>query len=457
MSSSRVAVIGGGGVRVPLLLNGLLRRASEIGLAEIRLYDLDPERAHIMQGLGEALRRRHAAGVRVEVARDLDSALKGVSFVFSAVRIGGAEGRIADERIPLQYGLLGQETTGIGGMSLALRTIPFALHLAERIAALAPGAWFLNFTNPSGLIVEALHQHGHPRAIGLCDAPSGLKTELCRFLGTDEQDATIGYQGLNHLGWVQSVRAGGTERLGDLLSDAPRLAEHVRSLGFFGADLLRGLGLLPNEYLYYYYFRQASLARELGSERTRGEMVRDWNARIYREVGAALAQGGADEAIQCYRAILAERRNSYMADVTRTEHDRGITADTIFREEGYEGLALKAMSALAGGAPAELVLNVASQGASDILAPHEVGELTCRVDGEGVHPLPCPPLPPGPRGLVRSVKDYELLTVQAARAGSREALLEAAQVHPLIGDRQQAKTCLDALIAAHRAFLPQFA
>lgn len=456
-SVQRVAVIGGGGVRVPLLLNGLMQRAQALGLEEVRLYDLLRERASLMQALGEALRARHGASCRIAVSKTLDETIEGASFVFSAVRIGGAQGRISDERIPLQHGLLGQETTGIGGMSMALRTIPFALHLAERMHALAPQAWFLNFTNPSGLIVEALAQAGHRHAIGLCDAPSGLKAEICRFLGIPEEQASLGYQGLNHLGWVQSVQVQGEDVLPHLIAQAPALAQHVRSLGFFGPQLLQGLGLLPNEYLYYYYFRRAALERELAAEATRGEMVRDWNERIYADVSAALSAGGADQAIERYRAILAARRNSYMAEVTQTGHDRGITADTIFREEGYEGLALKAMSALAGGEPAELVLNVESAGASDILAPHEVGELTCRVDADGAHPLPAPPLPPGPRGLVRSVKDYELWTVKAARSGSRESLLEAAQAHPLIGDRPQAEACLDALLDAHRADLPQFA
>ncbi len=453
----RVAVIGGGGIRVPLLLNGLLRRAAEIDLEEIRLHDVDTSRVSLMQGLGEALRRRHGASVRIVATEELDATVSGVSFVFSAVRIGGADGRIKDERIPLQHGLLGQETTGIGGMSMALRTIPFALHLAERVEALAPGAWFLNFTNPSGLIVEALHRGGHRRTIGLCDAPSGLKTEVCRFLDVPEERCSLRYQGLNHLGWVQSVAVDGRERMGALLSDAARLCAEVRSLGFFGADLLQGLGLLPNEYLYYYYFRRAGLAREIAAQRTRGEQVKVWNNRIYREVGEALGQGGEDEAIARYRAVLAERRNSYMSDVTDTRHDRGITSDTIFREEGYEGLALKAMSALAGGPPTELVLNVASQGASDFLAPDEVGELSCRIDSDGAHPLPTAPLPPGPRGLARSVKDYEVLCAQAAVSGSREMLLQAAQVHPLIGDRSAAQACIDELIEAHRQYLPQFA
>lgn len=456
--ASRVAVVGGGGVRVPLLLSGLLRRAAAIGLQEVRLHDTDLAHASLMRVLGEALQARHGTAVRITVQEDLDAAIEGTAFVFSAVRIGGAEGRIHDERIALRHGLLGQETTGIGGMSMALRTIPFAVHLAERIKALAPGAWFLNFTNPSGLIVEALRLAGQPRVIGLCDAPSGLKSDICRHLSLDEASVSLGYQGLNHLGWVDSLRIGGEERLGDLLQDAQALADGVRSLGFFGAELLRGLGLLPNEYLYYFYFRRDALARELQAEQTRGEMVRDWNARIYRDTSQALAGAdGAQDAVERYRAILAERRNSYMAEVTHSGHDRGITADTIFREEGYEGLALRTMTALLGGTPAELVLNVPNEGACDALMPDEVGELTCLVDAQGAHPRAAAPLPFGPRGLVRSIKDYELLTAQAAFSGSRETLLEAAQAHPLIGDRNQAARCLDELLAAHRKDLPQFA
>jgi len=455
-SVDKVAVLGGGGVRVPLLLHGLLRRTKDLGLEEIVLYDLRQDRAALMAALGEAMGRDLGGGARIRVADGLDEALEGAAFAFSAIRTGGAEGRILDERIPLRHGLIGQETTGMGGMSMALRTIPVVLDVAERLERLAPKAWLLNFTNPSGLIVEALHEEGHGRVVGLCDAPSGLKGDLCRHLGLAEEHVSLGYQGLNHLGWVQSVRIGGVDGLPALLEGAGDLCRGVRSLGFFGPELIQSLGLLPNEYLYYFYFRRRALERELSLERTRGEMVRDWNERLYAEVWAALEQGEPGAALARYREVLAERRNSYMSEVTRTEHDRGITRDTIFAEEGYEGLALRVMTALSGLGDADLQLNVPSRGVSDILDPEEVGELSCDVDRHGAHPRPAPPLPLGARSLVRAVKDYERLTVRAAVHGDRSAALEAASAHPLIGDRDAAAACLDELLEAHRPYLPRF-
>ncbi len=452
----KVSVIGGGGVRVPLLLHGLLRRSQQLSLEEIVLTDTVPERARLMAALGEAMRDHLGSRTRIRVSEDLDEVFEGVAFAFSAVRTGGAAARIQDERIALRYGLIGQETTGIGGMSMALRTIPVVLSLIERMQRRAPNAWFLNFTNPSGLIVEALHEEGYEHVVGLCDAPSGLKSDLCRYLGIDEDKVAIAYQGLNHLGFIQSVRIEGVETLPALLEGAEDLCAGVRTLGFFGPELIRGLGLLPNEYLYYFYRRQAAYERELQLDETRGEMVLGWNERLYREVGEALQRGDAQDALACYRAILAARRNSYMSEVTATQHDRGITADTIFTEEGYEGLALRVMTALSGQGDQELHLNVPSRGTSEVLMADEVGELTCDVDEHGAHPRPTLPLPFGPRGLVRQVKDYERLTVRAALHGDREAALQAAMAHPLIGDRAVAAACLDHLLAAHREHLPQF-
>lgn len=453
----KVSVIGGGGVRVPLLLNGLLRRAARTGLEEIVLHDLDGDRVSMMLALGEALRDLHGSAVHLRTEGDLSRALEGSRFVFSAVRVGQEEARIRDERIPLRHGLLGQETTGIGGLSMALRTIPVVLDIAGRMQRLCPDAWLLNFTNPSGLIVEALSQAGHRRVVGLCDAPSGLKSELCHVLGVAESEAAVGYQGLNHLGWVQSLTLGGRPVLPELLGRAEELCSAVRSAGFFGPELIRELGAIPNEYLFYYYFRALALAREETAAQTRGERVREFNLRLFADVRREIARGDRQAALSAYRRVLAERRNSYMQTETATSHDRGITEDAVFREEGYEGLALRTMMGLLGEEPADLVLNVPSGGMSPHLAPQEVGELSCDVQRDAVRPRACPPLPPGAGGLVRSVKDYELWAVRAAVTGDRGAALQACMAHPLIGDRAKSAACLDELLAAHRAHLPQFA
>lgn len=452
----RVAVVGGGGVRVPLLLGGLLRRAEQTGLREVALYDPDETRLQAVLALGEALRGEFPGRVAIEATPDLRTAMRGARFVFSAVRVGGEEGRILDERIPLRHGLLGQETTGIGGLSMALRSIPVVLEIAEQMAEVAEDAWLLNFTNPSGLIVEALQQAGHRRVVGLCDAPSSLKSELCRFLGVEERSVSLGYQGLNHLGWVQSLNIAGADRLPELLSRADDLCREVRPAGFFGPDLIREVGAIPNEYLFYYYFRSLALRREQDAAKTRGEHVQAFNMRLYADVLRAVAEGDPLAGLSAYRRILAERRNSYMQSETETSLNRGITEDAIFGEEGYEGLALRTMMGLLGQGPEELVLNVPSLGMSPHLGSGEVGELTCTVQEGAVHPQRQDPLPPGAAGLVRAVKDYELWAVRAAIRGSRSDALQACLAHPLIGDRTASERCLDDLLAAHRQHLPRF-
>jgi 6-phospho-beta-glucosidase len=254
----RLTILGGGGFRLPLVYGALLGDHAKGRITHVTLHDLDAGRlAAIARVLAD-----QAEGVPdappVTVTTDLDEALRGADFVFSAIRVGGLEGRAADERLALAEDVLGQETVGAGGIAYGLRTVPVAVDIARRVARLAPDAWVINFTNPAGLVTEAMARHLGDRVIGICDSPVGLGRRVARALGADPDTAWIDYVGLNHLGWLRGLRIEGRDELPRLLAD-PELLGSFEEGKLFGPDWLRSLGAIPNEYLHYYYFNRKAV------------------------------------------------------------------------------------------------------------------------------------------------------------------------------------------------------
>ncbi|MEU5248927.1 6-phospho-beta-glucosidase, partial [Streptomyces asoensis] len=254
----KLTILGGGGFRVPLVYGALLTDRAEGRVTDVVLHDLDDGRLH---AVARVLAEQAAAvpdAPRVTATTDLDEALRGADFVFSAIRVGGLEGRADDERVALAEGVLGQETVGAGGIAYGLRTVPVAVDIARRVARLAPDAWVINFTNPAGLVTEAMSRHLGDRVIGICDSPVGLGRRIARVLGAKPEEAWIDYVGLNHLGWVRGLRVAGRDELPRLLAD-PDLLGSFEEGKLFGTDWLRSLGAIPNEYLHYYYFNREAV------------------------------------------------------------------------------------------------------------------------------------------------------------------------------------------------------
>src|SRR5262249_36862276 len=235
-------------------------------------------------------------------------ALIGADFVFSAIRVDGLGGRTVDERVALELGVLGQETTGPGGVAYALRTIPVCLHIADRIAEIAPDAWVINFTNPAGMVTEAMQRRLGNRVIGICDSPIGLGHRASRILGLDGAQIAFDYVGLNHLGWLRGLRVGGVDRLPELLADDAALAQ-LEEARILGLDWVRSLGAIPNEYLYYYYYNREAVASIRGAEATRGEFLRRQQEAFYAAVDA---EPGSAWGI--WSRTRAEREATYMAE-----------------------------------------------------------------------------------------------------------------------------------------------
>src|SRR5919206_1995896 len=276
----KLTVVGGGGFRVPLLYGALLEKAPALSLDEVVLHDIDEARLARIATVLEGLAAERGERLPFRTTTVLDDAVEGADFVFCAIRVGQLEGRVVDESIPLALGVLGQETTGPGGICFALRTIPAMTALAEAIAERAPHAWLINFTNPAGMVTEAVQPILGGRAVGVCDSPSGLCRRVAAALGRDAGELWFDYAGLNHLGWLKGVRDRDGELLGGLLADDDRLAGFEDGR-LFGGDWLRALGMIPNEYLYYFY--EDAVARM--GESPRGAYLLESQAAFYAQNG----------------------------------------------------------------------------------------------------------------------------------------------------------------------------
>ncbi|GGZ77037.1 MULTISPECIES: 6-phospho-beta-glucosidase [Streptomyces] len=437
----RLTILGGGGFRVPLVYGALLGDRAEGRVTDVVLHDVDAARlSAVTRVLAE-----QAAGVpdapAVTATTDLDEALRGADFVFSAIRVGGLEGRAADERVALAEGVLGQETVGAGGIAYGLRTVPVAVDIARRTARLAPDAWVINFTNPAGLVTEAMSRHLGDRVIGICDSPVGLGRRIARVLGADPDRAFIDYVGLNHLGWVRGLRVAGRDELPRLLAD-PALLGSFEEGRLFGPDWLRSLGAVPNEYLHYYYFNRETVRAYREAERTRGAFLRDQQARFYEEM-----RHPDTPALAAWDRTRAEREASYMAENREAAGAGEREADDL--SGGYEKVALALMRAVARDERATLILNVRNRGTLSALDTDAVIEVPCLVDANGAHPVAVDPLPGHATGLVCAVKAVEREVLAAAGTGSRASAVRAFALHPLVDSVNVARRLVEGYTAVH--------
>ncbi|WP_369226845.1 6-phospho-beta-glucosidase [Streptomyces sp. R39] len=437
----KLTILGGGGFRVPLVYGALLTDRAEGRVTEVVLHDLDAGR---LSAVARVLAEQ-AAGVpdapAVTATTDLDEALTGAGFVFSAIRVGGLEGRANDERVALAQGVLGQETVGAGGIAYGLRTVPVAVDIARRVARLAPDAWVINFTNPAGLVTEAMSGHLGDRVIGICDSPVGLGRRIARVLGANPKEAWIDYVGLNHLGWVRGLRIAGRDELPRLLAD-PGLLGSFEEGKLFGVDWLRSLGAIPNEYLHYYYFNREAVRAYQQAEKTRGAFLRDQQARFYEAVTAPGAR-----ALDVWDRTRAEREATYMSENRETAGAGERDADDL--SGGYEKVALALMRAIARDERTTLILNVRNRGTLSALDGEAVIEVPCLVDANGAHPVAVAPLPGHATGLVCAVKAVEREVLAAAESGSRTTAVKAFALHPLVDSVNVARRLVEGYTQVH--------
>ncbi|MFC3300048.1 6-phospho-beta-glucosidase [Arthrobacter agilis] len=433
-NGATLVIVGGGGFRVPLVYRALAAGPFAGLVSDVVLLDALPARAHAMARVLAAMPGTAKPSLRVESR--LEDALPGAHIVFAAVRSGGADGRVLDERVALAAGLLGQETVGAGGISYALRSIPDMMRVAEGMRALAPEAWLINFTNPAGMVTEAVSAVLGQRVIGICDSASGLVTRAARAAGLHLGASLEGvdYVGLNHLGWLRGLQepGGGPDHLPALLSDPQRLGAFEEGR-LFGPDLLRTLGALPNEYLFYYYFHREALRSIRTADRTRGEILRDQQGDLYPRLTAAA------DPLAVWEDARRERESGYLAEARAADEERD---EADLAGGGYEQVALRVMRALLTGVRAELILNVRNGTTLPGLPEDAVVEVPAGVDQQGAVPLPARPLAEHQLGLMAAVKAVEQDTIRAAVHRDRDAALRAFAGHPLIDSFHAASAVL---------------
>ena len=385
------------------------------------LLDIDADRLAIVGGLAQRMLDYLDWTGRLTLTGNREAALDGADFVLIQLRVGGQATRLIDETLPPTFGVVGQETTGAGGFAKALRTVPVVLELAELAGRrAAPGAWIVDFTNPVGIVTQALLDDGH-RAIGLCNVAINIARTLAERLGVAPGRVELEHVGLNHLSWERAARVDGVDRLPELLvTDADWIADHVG----MPVELVRALGAIPSYYLRYYY----ETARVVDEQRNGHSRARD-----VIDIEARLLELYRDPALAEKPALLADRGGAY-----------------------YSEAAAQLIASLYDGAGDLQVVDIRNDGALPDLPAAAVVEIPARIDRDGAHPMPLTPLAPEMRGLVQAAKAYEELTVAAAITGDRRTALRALIANPLVGQWAIAEPLLDALLEANRTHLPRF-
>lgn len=421
----KFTVIGSGSTYTPEIMDGIIRRKDTLPVDELVLMDIDETKMNIVGGLIQRMAARFTPKIKVRMTMDLDDALRGADFVIGQIRVGKLAARYLDESIPLKYDLIGQETTGIGGFFKGLRTIPQMLQVARRMEVLCPNAWLINFSNPSGMVTEALQRYSSAHVVGLCNIPINTLHDMRKAVG--DENATVETVGLNHLSWVTSVISRGRECLPDLINQGYCSGkEHDPAKPSFDRECLRACGGIPNSYLTFYYHRDKQLKRLQTAEQTRAQACMKIEADLLKLYG--------DAGLYEKPALLDKRGGHFYSEAAVS------LAESIYNDSG-----------------AQHTVNTRTMGVLPYLKPEEVGEVSCRVDRNGPHPLPVKAQ--GTQHmiqLIRTVKTYERLAVEAAVHGDRDMAMAAMLSHPLIGDFDKARACFHELLEAHKPYLPQF-
>ena len=440
----KVTVIGGAGVRTVIFINGLLERYKALKIHEVVLYDTDKQKLEIIGKLCKHVVHRKQENLHITIAKDPVEAITGADYIVTTLRVGGDHSRVIDETLALEAGVIGQETTGVGGFSMALRTIPVLVEYCELIKKYAPDAWIFNFTNPSGLVTQALRSKGYNKIIGICDAPSSTKFRMAKALEVEEKDLYVEFFGLNHLSWIRSVKKYGEEVLEQLLSDQQFLQE-VQEFSMFDADLLRTLKLLPNEYLYYYYHREKALDNILKAGGTRGQTIENINLQMMKELQEIDIDAQPEEALQIFLYYMEARENSYMSIETGSAIANQAEKGELEVPDGmgYAGVMLDCIEGMQSKEGKYLVLSVPNQDCMEGLEPEDIIEVTCHVSSRGIIPVSVGEIPEHCRILIQTIKHYEKQAVDAIFNHSKEKAIQALTLHPLINSYSLAKQLVE--------------
>ena len=440
----KITLIGAAGVRTPLLVHGLAQAKDSLNLEELAFWDIDSERLKAMGRVASAMANRSGLRARLTTCKTAEEALEGASYVITSIRAGGIEARIKDETIALANGLVGQETVGAGGFACGMRNLAVMLEYAQLIERIAPKATVINFTNPVGIISQGLLNHSNANVVGVCDTPLETFESIAHALGKNPFQLNFDYLGLNHLGWVRSIRdEWGAELMPKVLASGEVIEKCYRH-GLFPAEFIQKLGLLPTEYLYFYYFPEIAYENTRRSGQSRGQAIAGMNEQLFRK----LAQASDNELVKLYENYLKERNASYFS-IEATAGERQKSDQQLYSAfSGYERIALLVLQAMHSETPSMIPLTVRNGGALADLEKDDAVELPCQVSAHGVKVPPVGHAPEAVRTLLLRVKEYERLTVEACVDRSKEAAVAALERNPLVAERELAGKVLSQYVQA---------
>ena len=449
----KLTVIGGGGVRSMFLAKSIAQRAHDLHITELVFMDCDADKLRIYGGLARHVARLLDPALKFTLTTDADEAVRDADYIITTIRVGGDHTRVRDERIALDLGILGQETTGAAGLSFAMRSVPALADYCERIKRLSkPTVKVFNFTNPAGVVSQALRDMGYDFTYGICDAPSGMLHQFADLYGVDASRIVGECYGLNHLSFFRSIQIDGREIMPELIARPD--AYEKTDLRFFGRDLIEQMGCVLNEYLYYFYYREQAVQNILKAGVTRGEVIEDINRQMTEELSKMDIENDFDSCLACFEKWYGKREDAYMANETGVHRDKPWKFDVFSPDAGgYAGVALRFIELVETGTTGSMILCAPNQGAIPTLADDDIVEITCDISRDGAKPHKVENPDPRALELIRRVKSYERLAAKAIVQRDRTAAVDCLMLHPLVNSYSLAVQLVDAYFALNAPFL----
>lgn len=432
----KIVTIGGGSSYTPELIEGFIKRYDELPVTDIWLVDIEEgrEKLEIVGSLAKRMVEKSGLPIKIHLSLDRREALKNADFVTTQIRVGLLDARIKDERIPLKYGVIGQETNGPGGLFKALRTIPVILDICKDMEELCPNAWLINFTNPAGIVTEAVLRHSSiKKVIGLCNLPIHTKINIAEMLGVERERVQVQFAGLNHMVYGLDVYLDGekvTKKVLDILTGDTKGAIDMNNIPDLDwePEFIRALGVLPCSYHRYYYQTQKMLEEELEAYKKNG--VR---AEVVKQLEGDLFELYKDQNLDIKPPQLEKRGGAYYSDAACS------LIDSIYNDRGDIQ-----------------TVNTQNNGAITGIPNESAVEVNCVITKNGPIPLTVGELPIAVNGLIQQIKSFERTTIEAAVTGDYHKALLAMSINPLVPSDTVAKQILDEMLEAHKEYLPQF-
>ncbi|MCH4888982.1 glycoside hydrolase [Acidaminobacter sp. JC074] len=458
----KLTLIGGGGVRSPFLAKSIALGAHLGGIKEVVFMDTDKEKLDKFGLMAKIISNKINPDLDFKITTDSIEAIKDADYIITTLRVGQDEGRVIDERIAMKYNLLGQETTGAGGFGMALRSIDVLINYCQLIKEHAKkDALVFNFTNPSGIVTQALRKKGFNNVYGICDAPSEFIKQLVAILDVDENDFSIKCFGLNHLSWFKDARVKGKDVMGELLNHDKLYTDTEMRL-FEPSLVKQSNNMLLNEYLYFYYYRDKAIKSIKSAGQTRGELIKEVNQDMMKELKTVDVQNNFDKAFNIFMSYYLIRENNYFSIESGELRPKQLQVPSVREmldaddEGGYAGVALNFIKAYHSGKSVEMVLSIPNEGAINGLEDDDVVEISCTIKKGTIIPKHVGHVDDFQLNLIRTIKFYERNVVEAILEKSKSKAVKALTIHPLINSYDLAVKLVDEYLEAHKAYIGEW-